>query len=222
MNFFLIGSILTFAVSHRPVCAQQIDDLDDPLGLGIVTFTFTLGESFDLYELNEDGTVAEYPFTTVTIGEGETGSAYPYCSGDLDWEMFAKYEEWEIYQVVCFEVMESRGLYVIAFGGGKKCCIGQDVGKFFDWDSFLKVIPTDIYRLDAASNPLRKSPDDGGENIETKIKKEYFSLQVQAMQGDWIEVNVYDGECDGTKLLTRGWIKWRDANGLLIDFSYIC
>jgi len=220
-NFILLLFSLT-AICSSPRCiAQQSDDFDDPLGIGLLVFTFSEGQSFDLYRLNDDGTVSNYPFTTIVVSQGEM-SLRPVASNEKEWKMFVMYEEWDLYHCICYRKMDEQGYYVIEFGDGIQCCISQDIGQFYDWISYLRVVGNSVYRPDPATNQLRKSADEEGISIESKIKKGEHSLRPVQIQGEWIQVNLYEADCEDSKSFASGWIKWRDDGELLIRISYIC
>lgn len=89
------------------------------------------------------------------------------------------------------------------------------------WERYLRENVTVVDNLDPENNKVRVKPDLKADTIHTNPARGYSILKVS---GEWIQVSyglTEDGDLEG-KGKPLGWIKWRDGDVLLIDYSLTC
>ena len=92
--------------------------------------------------------------------------------------------------------------------------------KFLTWEQYLKDMFA-VSRLDNKNQKIRNSPADNAQEVNYNGTD---CFQVKTLKGDWIEIFTGD-HCDeyGSKTqIKSGWIKWRDGDKLLIEYSTAC
>ncbi len=97
---------------------------------------------------------------------------------------------------------------------GKKAWVERSAVDFMPWPEFLLNVAA-IEVIDAIKNPLRIKPLDQAA-LAGKIKD--LTLIPIAIQGDWIQVSISE---PGDPIVASGWIRWRRANQLLINWSLL-
>lgn len=82
------------------------------------------------------------------------------------------------------------------------------------WPDFLLSVYA-VELLDPTNNPMRIKPLLHASPVALP---ERAQLKPLAMQGDWLRVEILD---DAGQARVTGWIRWRDAQGLLIRYSLL-
>lgn len=87
------------------------------------------------------------------------------------------------------------------------------------WQAFLKD-KFGVSRLNASKQKIKKFPSATSSDLNYKGKD---CFQVKSMKGDWIEIFTADycdeSYTDSKTKIKSGWIKWREGNKLLIEYS---
>lgn len=108
-----------------------------------------------------------------------------------------------------------NGRYSI-FVNNEWCYIDSDNSfvEYIAWEKFL----LDVLFVDITLNDnLYSQPDANSAIIDIDYRNIYF--QPLKVKGDWIYVDVFEGE-NVFMPINRGWIKWRDGNKMLLKTLY--
>lgn len=183
-----------------------------PMGLGIAKPDMQLSQALYLYARPEFNQLPDMlaPTDSITFREQpgfiDIATAPPYLVPEalkLDCNTF-------FFRVISLSRYWAE--VIVNNQHGQTAFIDRSRITYLSWpDFFLQVYG--VERLDTESNPVRLKPSDqagilaSGPNI---------SLQVLAVQGDWLEVSTH-GLAD--RIPPTGYIRWRNANQLLVVYS---
>ncbi|HET8963398.1 MAG TPA: hypothetical protein VFM99_05850 [Chitinophagales bacterium] len=93
--------------------------------------------------------------------------------------------------------------------------VSREVCKIMLWPEFmLNVYSVEI--MDTIQNPLRVVPFSHGGLLRYN---NYSIMEPVQIKGDWMQVILYDGNLNK---LDYGWIRWRENNKLLVEYSLLC
>lgn len=93
--------------------------------------------------------------------------------------------------------------------------VSREVCNIMLWPEFLlNVYSVEI--IDTIQNPLRVVPFSHGGLLRYM---NYSIMEPVQIKGDWMQVILYDGNLNK---LDYGWIRWRENNKLLVEYSLLC
>ena len=93
--------------------------------------------------------------------------------------------------------------------------IPRESVQFDTWPEFLLEVFS-VEPLDPATNPVRSGP---GEAFPEVASSADLTLRVLAVSGSWARVTVvFDYEASDA---VTGWIRWRDRDRLVVDYSLL-
>lgn len=91
--------------------------------------------------------------------------------------------------------------------------LDREAVTFRSWPEFLLEVYS-VEPVDLRANPLRSAPQDNAE-VTASNQDDY---RVIAVQGDWLFVEGADGREVGNP---RGWLRWRQADRLLVRYNLL-
>jgi hypothetical protein len=210
--------VLTMVVTDVTFARQSTSVDEQELGVGMVRPTIGPGATLYFYgapnlDQSDPAGQAENPVDSVTFVEAEyyvdIATAPPWLVPEvlkLDYQLF--YFRARSISRYWVEVVGNRT------SGQTVWVLRSDV-EFIPWvDFFLDVYA--VEPLDVGSNPLRPRPFDYSDPLVVDADEYYEPIEIR---GTWMRVRPHETSDVGTG--TGGWIKWRDAERLLISFSLL-
>lgn len=98
---------------------------------------------------------------------------------------------------------------------GRTAWIHRQDLQFMSWEEFiLGAVAVEV--LDAGRNPIRAKGVSDASVLATVGNK---NLRPVAVRGDWLLVTGYQDE-EG--IIPTGWIRWREGEKLLVEYSLLC
>lgn len=82
--------------------------------------------------------------------------------------------------------------------------------RFLKWDQFLL---SNILIRTSKENPVRNLKSDQGHILDYNLEDTYMVANI--VEDDWVYVTIFEGE-EIEKTVGKGWLKWRDANNVLL------
>ncbi len=98
---------------------------------------------------------------------------------------------------------------------GQRAWVKSDFMTAFSWPRFLTSIHS-VEPRDMTNNPVRMSPSDDAKAIEGLDS--FSILQAKAVTGDWLLVNILDGNYQA---ISKGYIRWRKNGELILDYNLL-
>ncbi|MBK6731468.1 MAG: hypothetical protein IPG60_11080 [Bacteroidetes bacterium] len=185
-------------------------------GLGMVSFDYTTHPTiyFYTYNIKSESYLDLQPydsivFNNIPYNESEIISAPPY--------LMPAHMKMD-YGLLLFKIISiTKNFIEIEVNASleQTAWVSREVCNIMLWPEFmLNVYSVEI--MDTIQNPLRVVPFSHGSQL---MYHAYSILQPVQIKGDWMQVILYDGNLNK---LDEGWIRWRENNKLLVNYSLLC
>lgn len=90
------------------------------------------------------------------------------------------------------------------------------------WAQYLVENVTAFDRLDAATNPLRAAPDPHAAPLPYEAPGDRDCFAATEVRGEWVRVTYAELCMPDDAPPLDGWVRWRDADALLIGYGLAC
>jgi hypothetical protein len=202
--------LVTALLISGSVAAQQGADA---AGVGIVMPELQAGQVLRLYSPPDVDQMPDQtiPTDSVTIVQSEYGVEIGYAPPWFAPELVKL--DYELLHLRARTLTRYWIEVVVNQKTGETRWVDRQAVRFAEWPTFLlEVFAVEV--IHPNSNPVRARPDKRSPVLSTARA----SLRPLAIQGDWMQVST-DGLAD--KIVPTGWIRWRDGNRLLVEYSLL-
>lgn len=100
---------------------------------------------------------------------------------------------------------------------GQWCYVNlpNDKVEFIPWSEFI--VSDGVYCYTSVLNPVKNAPSEHSSIIN--VDYENIRIEGKKVKGEWLYVELYNIE-QISHPISSGWLRWRDANNLLIKLFY--